>query len=171
MDDIQFILYILAAVAYFLFMQWRKAFQTPSEQEEEEQPQRRRPQQPQQPQRPVTSFEDILRELQPKAEKARAEFETAKEKVKETVLPVIIAEEAAPKYKNYDQMPPKALSWEKKLEAKEAQKRAQERRQPVFKAYAQEQHVPESRYARMLRNPATVKDAFILSEIFRRKYN
>ena len=168
MDDIQFILYILAAVAYFLFMQWRKAFQTPNEREDEEQ---RQPNRPKQPQRPATSFEDILRDLQPKAEKARAEFETAKEKVKETLPPVVIAEEVAPKYKSYENKAPKILSWEKKLEAKEAQKRAQERRQPVFTAYAQEQHVPESRYARMLRNPTTVKDAFILSEIFRRKYN
>lgn len=168
MDDIQIILYILAAVAYFLFMQWRKAFQAPADQDKEH-PQPKRPQ-PQQPQRPATTFEDILRELQPKVEQRKAEFENAKEVVREEVTPLETIRQQMPTYKSYEQLPPKVLSWEKAADAKEALMRSKERRQPVFKAYTQEREEPINRYAKMLRNPATVKDAFILSEIFKRKY-
>ncbi|MEJ8802257.1 hypothetical protein [Pontibacter sp. H249] len=171
MEDFKIILYILAAVAYFLFTQWRKAFSAP-EQEEEERPKPKRvqQQQPQQPPRPVTSFEDILRELQPKMEQDRAEPIPAREFAREvTPAPLATATESTTKYKSYEQAAPKILSWEKKAEAIEAQKRSMERRQPVFKAYNQEK-APESRYAKLLRNPTTVKDAVILTEILKRKF-
>ncbi|MBC5991639.1 hypothetical protein [Pontibacter cellulosilyticus] len=173
MDDFKIILYILAAVAYFLFMQWRKAFNTPGDEQDEVEPrpQQQRRVQPQQPQRPVTSFEDILRELQPKAEKGRAELETVKEKAKEVMAPVVRDEDVVPKYKSYEQPAPKVLSWEKAAEALEAKKRSKQRRQPLFEAYAQDKEVTKSRYAAMLQNPATVRDAVILSEIFNRKYS
>ncbi|GAB3195528.1 hypothetical protein ABID22_001516 [Pontibacter aydingkolensis] len=173
MDDFKIILYILAAVAYFLFTQWRKAFNTPGDKEqemEEQKPQRRRVE-PQQPQRPVTSFEDILRELQPKVDKGRAEAEIARERVREIVTPPVIAEERVPKYKSYEGTTQKALSWENAADAREAKRRSKEMREPVFKAYAQESEAPTSRYAKLLRNPASVKEAFILTEIFNRKYN
>ena len=169
MDDFKIILYILAAVAYFLFTQWRKAFQTPDEQQDVEPRPQRKKVMPQQPPKPVTSFEDILRELQPKAERREAEAGAPMEMPREVVPPVIRAE-PVPKYRSYEQNVPKVLSWEKKAEAIEAQKRSMERRQPVFKSYTKEQEEPAYRYARMLRNPATVRDAVILTEIFNRKY-
>ncbi|WP_299821888.1 hypothetical protein [uncultured Pontibacter sp.] len=171
MDDFKIILYILAAVAYFLFSQWRKAFNSSDAREDEApaKPQQRRVQ-PQQPARPVTSFEDILRELQPKMEKGRAEVENARERAREVIPPVMATVESAPKYRNYDDMAPKALSWEKPAEAIQAQRRSDARKQPIFKGNTESLNTKPSRYAAMLQNPATVRDAVILSEIFNRKY-
>ena len=168
MDDFKIILYILAAVAYFVLTQWRKAFKSPGNNEELPTPERKRVEQDF-PDKPFTSFEDILRELQPKAEKGKAVIEAAREEAKENIPP--LAPVAAPekKYRNYEEMPVKALSWEKRAEAIEAAKRSQERK-PVFEAYEKEEKL-KNPYARLLKNPATVRDAVILTEILNRKYS
>ncbi len=170
MDDIKIILYILAAVAYFLFTQWRKAFQSPEEQEKQVPEQQKRRAPSRQPARPATSFEDILRELQPKLDRGKdVVIETVTEK-KEELMPPLVAATAKPKYRNYEEDIPKVLSWEKAAEARDLQKQFKLRSKSPFTAYAQEE-APTSKYAKMLRNPATVRDAVILSEIFNRKYN
>ncbi|MFD2515669.1 hypothetical protein ACFSRY_17485 [Pontibacter locisalis] len=172
MDDFKIILYILAAVAYFLLTQWRKAFKSPGEDEEElPQPKRKRVDQDF-PNRPVTSFEDILRELQPKAEKGKAVIESAREEVRGNVpplAPVLVPER---KYNNYEDVAPRALSWEKRAEAIEAAKNSAMKREKAFKVYEQEERKqPTNPYAALLKNPATVRDAVILTEIFNRKYS
>lgn len=170
MDDFKILIYILAAVAYFLFSQWRKAFKGGGEAEDEEYSEPRRPHPRQQPPKPVTSFEDILRELQPRMEQARQQ---GQEVVQEVNVPPAMPPlaEAAPKYKSYENITPKVLSWEKKAEAIEAAKKSKQRRQESFKAYEQETKPAVSRYAEILRNPTTARDAVILSEIFNRKYS
>ncbi|WP_276496028.1 hypothetical protein [Pontibacter litorisediminis] len=172
MDDFKIIIYILAAVAYFLLTQWRKAFK--GGEDEDVDVESRRPRQ--QTSTPVTSFEDILRELQPKMNEARRKgqevVQQAKERTREQVQPLMPpVAETAPKYRSYENISPKVLSWEKKAEAIEAAKQAKLRRQDVFKPYAQQHPINTSRYAEMLRNPASAREAIILTEIFNRKYN
>ena len=178
MDDFKIIIYILAAVAYFILTQWRKAFKGGAEDEEADvEPRRVRPRQ-QQPERPVTSFEDILRELQPKAEQARQRgqevIQQAKEKVgpleAQPVPPLAPAAEVVSKYRSYENMAPKVLSWEKRAEAIEASKRSALRRQEAFEPYEIKASAT-NRYAQILRNPASAREAFVLSEIFNRRYN
>lgn len=166
MDDLMIILFILATAAYFVLTQWRKAFKSPGKDEAElPAPQRRRVDQ-EFPEKPFTSFEDILRELQPKAEKVKAVIEAAKDNIP-PLAPVAAPEK---KYRSYEEMPVKALSWEKRAEAIEAAKRSQERRRPVFEAYEKGEKL-RNPYARLLKNPATVRDAVILTEILNRRYS
>lgn len=168
MEDIQLIIYIILAVAYFILVQWRKAFKSPGK--ERPNPNREnRGKKVQQPQRPVTSFEDILRELQPKAEQAKQKGREAMEKAKERLpQPTPVVE--APKYKSLETLPGKAVSLEKSLEAQKAAARAREAQQPGYDVYERKQRKSVSRYARMLQNPASARDAVVLAEIFNRKY-
>jgi hypothetical protein len=170
MEDYKIILYILAAVAYFLFNTWRKAFKgdpnaaPPADQGNKPKPiiaeQPSRPV-PQRPAMPPTSFEDILRELQPKVERAREETKTSRE------MPLAEAK-LEPTISKYDK-PQRVLSLENPLEAREAAKRAQQRRVPAFEAY-QKPVVQHNRYAAILQNPTTLRDAVIVSEILKRKF-
>jgi len=182
MEDIQLILYILAAVAYFLFMQWRKAFKGPDDvtdakEQNDKSVARRQVSQsrPQHPPRPVTSFEDILRELKPKAEQARQEERTAYEAVQEELRqqpelqPAPVVEESR-RYRSYEGAAPRVFSWEKPAEALEMTKQAKFRQQQAFAPYTSAPALVSS-YARLLRNPASVREAVILSEILNRKYN
>ncbi|RDV14848.1 hypothetical protein DXT99_12865 [Pontibacter diazotrophicus] len=172
MEDYHIILYALAAVIYFIFQQWRKAFNSPSDDADVEVPPQER--RPQQPNRPPTSFEDILRELQPKVERAeergKSIVENAKEQAKQVAGPVAPpAAEAPPKYRNYDMEVPKVMSWERKAAERQAARQSEEIRERLFKA--EQQVVKPSKYAKLLKNPATVRDAFVLTEIFKRKYD
>ncbi|GAB3814014.1 hypothetical protein [Pontibacter rugosus] len=179
MEDYKIILYILAAVAYFVVSQWRKAFKTPDDKSPEVKPKRTVASQPQQrPAQPVTSFEDILKELQPKAEKAKSQGKTlvqdAREFVGEKVLPPLATESAQPvfnKYNSYEEKPERARSWEKRAEAIEAAKNSKFREQKSFVPNEKAVELKPSRFAALLRNPSSVRDAVILTEIFNRKYN
>ncbi|RIJ41582.1 hypothetical protein [Pontibacter oryzae] len=167
MDDYKIIIYILAAAAYFLITQWRKAFK--SDTDTDERPPREQQTYREQPPRPVTSFEDILREMQPKAKRATQE---ARERVQEAVtqtIPTVAATTTQSKYKSYEGPAPKVLSWEKPAEALEAAKRSRLHREKSFDAYERKRRV-SSKYAEILKNPTTARDAVILSEIFNRKY-
>ena len=173
MEDFTIILYALAAVAYFIFTQWRKAFNSPSEDADVEVPeQERRP--PPQPNRPATSFEDILRELQPKMERAeergKSVVEKAKEQARQVAAPMVPAEAPASKYKNYEGTAPKALSWEKPAEARQAARQSEELRKRLFQQDV-DQVAEKSKYAAMVQSPESVREAFVLSEIFKRKYD
>lgn len=174
MEDLQIIIYILAAVAYFIITQWRKAFSGGDEDVDVEP---RRPRQ-QQPPKPVTSFEDILRELQPKLDQANRKgqevVQQTKERTREIVQPapaMAPAEAPARKYKNYDEVAPKALSWEKRAEAIEAAKQSKLREQKSVREAEPARATRTNRYKEMLRNPASARDAVILSEIFNRRYS
>ncbi|TPE45779.1 hypothetical protein [Pontibacter mangrovi] len=174
MDDFKIIIYILAAVAYFLFSQWRKAFSGDDrdDQEEKELPVRPRTSQPS---KPVTSFEDILRELQPKMQQAEERGREVVRQQKERSLEeagraLQQAPAPAAKYKSYEDAAPKVLSWEKRAEAIEAAKKSKLRGHEHFKPYDLERLPKANRYGEMLRNPATAREAFVLSEIFKRKY-
>ncbi|GHA58523.1 hypothetical protein [Pontibacter akesuensis] len=171
MEDYKIILYILAAVAYFVITQWRKAFKSPNKREDqvENLP---RPKQQARPAQPVTSFEDILRELQPKAEQAKETVKPmvkqAQEFVQEKVLPPLAP--AANKYNTYEDKPARALSWEKPAEAMEAAKQSRLRQKIAFAPSDVGRVVKPNRYAEMLSKPGSARDAFVLSEIFNRKY-
>ncbi|WP_114783410.1 hypothetical protein [Botryobacter ruber] len=182
MEDLKVILYILAAVAFFLYNTWRKAFkdkeeemppEVPSKRKPASQPQPPKPQQhrqqaPQRPAAPSTSLEDILRELQPKAERAKEQARPVVEKVKEKVPSPPPPRPA----KSYEVAAEEALSLENPEEAREAMRRAQRRQiaqHEAFEAYKASAR-QKSKYAAMLQNPQTARDAFVLSEIFQRKY-
>lgn len=174
MEDLQIIIYILAAVAYFIITQWRKAFHGGDEDVDVEP---RRPRQ-QHPTKPVTSFEDILRELQPKLDQANRQGQEVvrqtKERAREIVQPapaMVPAEAPARKYKNYDEGAPKALSWEKRAEAIEAAKQSKLREQKSVREAEPARVSRTNRYKEMLRNPASARDAVVLSEIFNRRYS
>ena len=172
MEDFKLILYVLAAVAYFIFMQWRKAFNAPKEEDEAPRGQGRGAQAPA---RPATSFEDILRELQPKLERAEAKGKAVVERPRELAGPVgaPFPPVAAPVVKNYEAPTPdaKVLSWEQPSEARIAAKLLEERRtKNHFTSYERKQ-TAVNKYATLLRNPASAREAFVLTEIFNRKYS
>jgi len=170
MEDVKIILYVLAAVAYFVFMQWRKAFNSPKDDVDAEPrtPERR----PQYPAKPVTSFEDILRELQPKLEQAEARGKAVVDRSKETAQQM-----AAPvagkstKVISYEDAAPQALSWEKPEEALQAAMHSKQRRVVNKPGTLLKQTKKENHYASLLHNPSAAREAFILAEIFNRKYN
>jgi len=123
--------------------------------------------QPMQSQAPSTSFDEILRELQPKAARAQAKAEAVVESVKTEV------ETKVSKYKNYDEAyASEKYTDERIAAAKETARRAQEaRRKQAFTPYVPSQQEESKGVALdLLRNPATAREAFILSEIFQRKY-
>lgn len=173
MEDYKFIFYILAAVAYLLYTTWRKAFKeadeaTPPDNVPQRNPQEQnRPgQRPQQPVQPRTSFEDILRELQPKMERAKEQGREVYEQTTETFKP-----QPAPEIVTYDKMQPRVLSWEKPAEAREAAKRSWDLENKLNEAKAaRKTTVKQHKYAEMLRSPGGVRDAVVLAEIFKRKY-
>jgi len=175
MEDFKLILYVLAAVAYFVFMQWRKAFNAPKE--DEDAPPRGQGRAAQAPARPATSFEDILRELQPKMERAETKGKAVAERTKELAgpagTPFTPVAAAAPVVKNYEVPVPgvKVLSWEKPSEARLAAKLLEEQRiRNRFNSYERRQ-TTENRYATLLKNPTSAREAFVLTEIFKRKYS
>lgn len=171
MEDYMIILYAVAAVIYFIFVQWRKAFNSPSDDADVEVPPPER--RPQQPNRPPTSFEDILRELQPKVERAeergKSIVENAKEQARQVAGPLAPAAEVPSKYRNYDMEVPKVMSWEKKAAERQAARQSELIRERLFKA--EKQVVKQSRYAKLLQNPNAAREAFVLTEIFKRKYD
>jgi len=172
MEDYKILLYILLGVAYLIFTNWRKAFKNTDEAglpEDERYTSDGKPIRPQRPQQPATSFEDILRELQPKAQRAKAKGEELVAAVKEKAR-----EELAPgpqvSIVNYDDVKPRVLSWEKPAEAREALRQSQQRRVSSFKAYDQQQP-SKNRYKYLLSNAAAAREAFVMAEIFKRKYD
>lgn len=172
MEDYYIILYAIAAIVYFIFMQWRKAFNSPSEDADVEVPKQEG--RPQSPNRPTTSFEDILRELQPKVERAEEKgksiVESAKEQATQVAGPLAPATDLPPKYRNYETEVPKVMSWEKKAEERQAARLSEQLRSRLFKEETI-QGKPKSKYAAILQNPKAAREAFILSEIFKRKYD
>ncbi|WP_242919011.1 hypothetical protein [Pontibacter liquoris] len=168
MEDFKIILYILLGVAYLIFTKWLKAFKGPDDAHLPEDTRYTSKGKPLQPPRPATSLEDMLRELQPKAQKPLAKGEvlvqSAKEKVRQELTP-----RPQPVVINYEEMPVRELSWEKPAEARQVLRQSQQRRQVAFNAYDKVQ-AKQQPYKELLRNPTTAKDAFILSEIFKRKY-
>lgn len=175
MEDFKLILYVLAAVAYFIFMQWRKAFNAPDEDADVEprKQERRAPF----PTKPATSFEDILRELQPKLDRAEAKGKAIIEKTKEQdrslETPTPSYMEKRPVVKNYEDLvqTPKALSWENPAEARLAKRLSEERRISSNFANYEKPTAIQNKYASLLRNPVSVRDAVVLKEILTRKYD
>lgn len=176
MEDFKVILYILAIIAYFIYTAWRKAFKTPDEgapPQEVEQRERPRPrptpspspqprQQQQRPVGPATSFEDILREMQSKMERVN-------EQERPPVVRPEPAYKAAPQPAEYETMT--ALSMEDPKQVRMIERRAKARKEAmaeplIIRKQSQEQ---PSIYAQMLRDPQSVRQAFILTEIFNRK--
>lgn len=180
MEDFKLILYILAIVAYFIYTAWRKAFKTPDDDGRppapQEQPPRERPaprampsqpqpRQQQRPSGPATSFEDILREMQSKMERAneqnRAPVEKPKPVLQPAMQPVVREREAT-----------RALSLEDPEQARLYNLKRKERlaaSDKLFEAKKQERKAAPNIYSELLHNPQSVRQAFILSEIFNRK--
>ncbi|MHA6249265.1 hypothetical protein ACXYMU_15095 [Pontibacter sp. CAU 1760] len=171
MEDIKLILYVLAAVAYFVFMQWRKAFNSPRKDMEQVKPEPRN--KPLQPTKPATSFEDILRELQPKLDKAEMKGKAVVAQKKQDVKPYVppLAPVMPASEEKYKDKAPKILSWEKPAEALQAAKRSIEHQKLTqFESY-DKKIAATNPYASLLRNPTSVREAVVLAEILKRKYD
>ncbi|MCP2044528.1 hypothetical protein [Pontibacter sp. HSC-36F09] len=190
MEDFKLILYILAIVAYFIYTAWRKAFKTPDEdgrppapQERplEERPARNRadqerptprpipasPSQPRQqrPAAPATSFEDILREMQSKMERANEQNRAPVEKPKPVLQPIT-------KAVTKERTPNRALSLENPEQARLYNQQRKERiaaADALYETKKLERKAVPNVYGELLHNPQSVRQAFILSEIFNRK--
>jgi hypothetical protein len=179
MEDFKIILYILAIIAYFIYTAWRKAFKTPDDDlprpAAQDRPKRERPiprplptptPQPRQqrPAAPATSFEDILREMQSKMERANEQARKRPETPKPTYQPT-------PEPVSAERMPARALSLEIPEQARmyEQQAKARSVAATADAPIKQREYAEPSRYAALLRNPQTAREAFILSEIFNRK--
>lgn len=165
MEDFKVIFYILLAIGYFIFNFYRKNFKEDNSQpkkfRDENEPPVQRPQQ--RAPVPVTSFEDILRELQPKMEQAKTTART----IVEPKRPVPqMATVEAPVARSYEAPRREPIS----LEAQQPKRRTIDR-QAAFEPYVQRKStVLRSFDPSILRNPQTARDAFILSEIFNRRY-
>lgn len=183
MEDFKLILYILAIVAYFIYTAWRRAFKTPDddgrppaptqERQERERPMPRpmtaSPSQPQprqqRPAGPATSFEDILREMQSKMERANDQHRAPVEPPKPAPKPI-----PQPSYKEREPM--RALSLEIPAQARKYDQQRKERREAsdAISEIKRLQNIPKPNiYAALLRSPQGARQAFILSEIFNRK--
>ncbi|GGG30005.1 hypothetical protein [Pontibacter amylolyticus] len=178
MEDFKLILYILAIVAYFIYSAWRKAFKTPDDDGRPPAPKERpledrprphpmpaAPTQPRQqrPAAPATSFEDILREMQSKMERANEQNRAPVEKPKPVLQPVTVAKERTPN---------RALSLENPEQARLYNQQRKERiaaADALYEIKKQERKVVPNIYGELLHNPQSVRQAFILSEIFNRK--
>ncbi len=166
MEDFKFIFYILLAIGYFIFSNWRKFFKDdpgqPKKFRDENEPPVQRTETPRRPSVPVTSFEDILKELQPKIEQARSE-------ARELVPVPALQQVNIPKKRevlSYEAPVREPISLEKQFPKRRTIERYQ-----TPEAYT----IKETRYHKafdpsILRNPATAREAFILSEIFNRRY-
>jgi hypothetical protein len=166
MEDFKVIFYILLAVGYFLFSFFRKYFKEdntqPKKFRDENEPPVERPQPQRKPAVPVTSFEDILRELQPKMEQAKAQTrEVVYDKPVKQFQTVEI-----PSISKYEHQAPAAVSLERSTA-----NRSRIERKPVFENYEIKPKVALRKFdPSVLRNPTSARDAFVLSEIFNRKY-
>ncbi|NDK54502.1 hypothetical protein [Pontibacter fetidus] len=164
MEDFKVIFYILLAVGYFLFNFFRKNFKEdksqPKKFRDENEPPVQRP--AQRPPVPVTSFEDILRELQPKVEQARTQTrEVVYEQPAKSVYTSEVANVSA-----YEHRAPEAISLEQRMP-----RRPPNERKASFEPYTIKPTTTLRKFdPSVLRNPATARDAFVLSEIFNRKY-
>ena len=166
MEDFKIICYILLAVGYFLFSFFRKYFKEdntqPKKFRDENEPPVQRPQSQSRPAVPVTSFEDILRELQPKMEQAKAQ---SREIVYEQPAKPVYTSEVA-NVSAYEHKAPEAISLEQRMP-----KRPPIERQASFEPYTIKPTYSLRKFdPSILRNPTTARDAFILSEIFNRRY-
>ncbi|PVY42448.1 hypothetical protein [Pontibacter virosus] len=182
MEDFKLILYILAIVAYFIYTAWRKAFKTPDDDGRPPAPQERSleerpaprsmpaaPSQPQprqqRPVAPATSFEDILREMQSKMERTNEQNRAPVEKPKPVLQP-------STKVVTKERTPNRALSLEN---PEQARLYNQQRKERLAAADALSETKKQGRkavpnvYGELLHNPQSVRQAFILSEIFNRK--
>jgi hypothetical protein len=168
-------------VAYFIYTAWRKAFKTPNEDGRPDAPPRERPQQerpaprpippaqPQQrqqrPQAPATSFEDILREMQSKMERANEQNRKPVEQPKPVPQPVnqsVVKERESRR----------ALSLENPEQARLYNQKRKERlaaADALYEASKEQRKQVPNIYGQLLHNPQSVRQAFILSEIFNRK--
>jgi hypothetical protein len=165
MEDFKFIFYILLAVGYFLFSFFRKYFKEdhsqPKKFRDENEPPVQRPKTHQRPPVPVTSFEDIMRELQTKVEQKVPKPQPA---YQQSATPVVKAPE--PKVSIYEHKAPVAVSLERNMP-----KRKIIEHMPISEAYTIRSSTTLRKFdPSILRNPTTARDAFILSEIFNRKY-
>ncbi|NEM98873.1 hypothetical protein [Pontibacter burrus] len=163
MEDFKVIFYILLAIGYFIFNFYRKNFKEDNSQpkkfRDENAPPVQRPQQ--RPPVPVTSFEDILRELQPKMEQAKSVTKTIVEPKRPVPIP-----EPVYKVSKYEHSRPEAVSLERTVK-----KRPDIANHDSFGAYSIKPTTTLRRFdPSILRNPQTARDAFILSEIFNRRY-
>jgi hypothetical protein len=166
MEDFKVIFYILLAVGYFLFSFFRKYFKEdntqPKKFRDENAPPVERPQPQRKPAVPVTSFEDILRELQPKMEQAKAQ---TREVVYDKPVKQFQTVET-PSISKYEHQAPAAVSLERSTA-----NRSRIERKPVFENYEIKPKVALRKFdPSVLRNPTSARDAFVLSEIFNRKY-
>ncbi len=177
MEDFKVIFYVLLAVGYFVYSIWRKAFKSaddtmPPDQVPHKDPQRPAASQPrpQQPLQPRTSMEDILRELQPKAERAREQAREVVEKVKEPFQSLPVPEKMTHTNMEYVPLKPRVLSWEKPAEARQLARNSWEIRNRWNEGVKPRAKPAPNRYAELLRSPNGARDAVILAEIFKRKY-
>lgn len=179
MEDFKLILYVLAIVAYFIYNAWRKAFKTPDEDGRPdappiERPKRERPKpqpmptaQPRQkrPAAPATSFEDILREMQSKMERANEQSRRPVEQPQPVLQPI------SPPYAKESE-PRRALSLENPEQARIYKQQRKERiaaADALHEQRKQDRREVPNVYAQLLQNPHSARQAFIMSEIFNRK--
>lgn len=163
MEDFKFLLYILAAVIFFVIQMWRKAFKTPSQtRTTPAATPKARPVTT--PALPSTSYQDILKEMQ-------ASGERAKEIIIAPSPERMPAEKTTTEAKTLERTESRAKSLEtiivtpKEIIRKpSAIELARQPKPKIIISTAQPVN-----YQRLLQNPQNVRAAFILSEILNRR--
>ncbi|QMU28272.1 hypothetical protein [Adhaeribacter radiodurans] len=161
MEEFKWIFYILIAVIIWVVRMWLKAFQSP------ESTTGNRPKAPSVypvPAPPATSYQDILKEMKASSERAKQvtppkslERRAPSER---TVMPARTLEKTDTRPKSLETIP---VSPREIIRKPSAIEQARQTKPPVVQTNS------TINYAKLLRNPQSVRTAFILSEVLNRR--
>ena len=183
MEKIQTLLWILLGLGAFIWRMVQKARATTQQEQQERRYSRPDPEgrpRPVAPGLPATSFEELLRQMQ-------AQNQPNKSSAAETTTPAgrPLPKEAAPAARSLERTRKAAKSLETATEARSLEVPLHEARRasdlsrasarPVSNDYwtrqqAQDREPARTTVADMLRQPANLRAAFVLSEIFKPKF-
>jgi hypothetical protein len=166
MEDFGWFVPLIITVAIVALRMWAKAFQSPSG---ENQSQPNIPPSRSTPRPPATSYQDILKEMQASSERAqkaqvpepRPVYENARSAEKVNI-PAKSLERTPTVAKSLETLPSYERQTRKRPSAIEMAGTTKTSVNPTNQAV---------NYGRLLRNPQNVRTAFVLSEVFNRKFD
>lgn len=165
MEDFKWLFFILGAVVLLVLWMWRNAFKTPSQTYI---PRTQPPKKFASPAVPATSYQDILKEMQAAGERAKKAV---------SPLPKTAVEYTRPAEKT--NIPTRSLerteTTAKSLESPPAPARLPRKSSAIelartVKATPMATYSPIN-YGRLLRNPQNIRAAFVLTEVFNRRFD
>lgn len=167
MEEFVLILVFLGVVAVMVLWMWMKAFKSPASPTD---PRARAPKANPTPLPPATSFQDILKEMQASGERAQNAKQPAPRTFTENSRPTEKVNIPA-KSLERTTVAPKSLEKLPALERKAVKYSSTIEQARTAKTNPVGPINPAVNYGRLLRNPQNVRAAFVLSEVFNRKFD